>query len=291
MFLRPETRTTSSDNYVSGQNTTEYNPAPSPSGRPLISAHNSRLYSPDIHVETCVAHKARGSLVNQMQARLWVLGVASVQAAPRSGTPSNSSAFFDVLLLPPSPMPPEPSPPPPPQPQPPEPSPPPPEPSLPPGYGHNHPVQQHSFPVEMMPYQIAVEEPTLAVQVLVSMSSLTAMLFLSLVTWQVLVNRTMARRCGLVHASHTHATRTRARGRPSPALHHRRTLAPAMTGGARLPRRDRSCRPLAPSRLDGGARRRRRASRCLGPPARCRPHPTSSLTGCVSIGKTKPSRE
>ena len=248
-------------------------------------------YSPDIHVETCVAHKARGSLVNQMQARLWVLGVASVQAAPRSGTPSNSSAFFDVLLLPPSPMPPEPSPPPPPQPQPPEPSPPPPEPSLPPGYGHNHPVQQHSFPVEMMPYQIAVEEPTLAVQVLVSMSSLTAMLFLSLVTWQVLVNRTMARRCGLVHASHTHATRTRARGRPSPALHHRRTLAPAMTGGARLPRRDRSCRPLAPSRLDGGARRRRRASRCLGPPARCRPHPTSSLTGCVSIGKTKPSRE
>ena len=63
----------------------------------------------------------------------------------------------------------------------------------------------------MMPYQIAVEEPTLAVQVLVSMSSLTAMLFLSLVTWQVLVNRTMARRCGRVHASHTHSTRARAR--------------------------------------------------------------------------------
>ena len=214
-----------------------------------------------------------------MQARLWVLGVASVQAAPRSGTPSNSSAFFDVLLLPPSPMPPEPSPPPPPQPQPPEPSPPPPEPSLPPGYGHNHPVQQHSFPVEMMPYQIAVEEPTLAVQVLVSMSSLTAMLFLSLVTWQVLVNRTMARRCGPVHAS-THTPHTRARAAALPkrlGRHHsthlgRRPLA----GGARLPRRGRSCRPLAPSPLDGGARRRRRASRCLGPPARCHPRPTSS---------------
>jgi len=94
-------------------------------------------------------------------------------------------------------MPPEPSPPPPPLPPPPEPSPPPPEPSLPPG-GHNHPVQQHTFPaVDMlMPYQIAVEEPMLAVQVLVSMSSLTAMLFLSLVTWQVLVNRTTARRWG-----------------------------------------------------------------------------------------------
>jgi len=98
-------------------------------------------------------------------------------------------------------MPPEPSPPPPPLPPPPEPSPPPPEPSLPPG-GHNHPVQQHTFPaVDMlMPYQIAVEEPMLAVQVLVSMSSLTAMLFLSLVTWQVLVNRTTARRCGFIHS-------------------------------------------------------------------------------------------
>jgi hypothetical protein len=149
--------------------------------------------------------------LSRMQARLvWVLSVAFVHAAPLSGNAPNASAF-DVLLLPPSPMPPEPSPPPPPQPEPPEPSPPPPAPSLPPGYGNNHPVQQHSFPVEMMPYQIAVEEPTLAVQVLVSMSSLTAMLFLSLVTWQVLVNRTMARRCGRVHASHTHSTRARAR--------------------------------------------------------------------------------
>ena len=161
-----------------------------------------------------------------------MLGVASMQAAPLNGNaPSNSSAF-DVLQLPPSPMPPEPSPPPPPHPQPPEPSPPPPEPSLPPGYGHNHPVQQHSFPVEMMPYQIAVEEPTLAVQVLVSMSSLTAMLFLSLVTWQVLVNRTMARRCGLVHASHTHATRTRARP-PFPSAAPQTHLGPGL--GRRSP--------------------------------------------------------
>eukprot|EP00964_Phaeocystis_antarctica_P054015 scaffold31729_cov54-Phaeocystis_antarctica.AAC.1 len=157
-----------------------------------------------------------------MQTRLWVLSVASVQAALTcmhppcmlTGNAPDSSAF-EVLLLPPSPMPPEPSPPPPPQPQPPEPSPPPPSPSLPPDYGHDHPVQQHSFPVEMMPYQIAVEEPTLAVQVLVSMSSLTAMLFLSLVTWQVLVNRTMARRCGPVHAS-THTPHTRARAAALP---------------------------------------------------------------------------
>ena len=115
-----------------------------------------------------------------MRARLWVLSVAYALGAER--WPERNSSAFDALPPPPSPMPPEPSPPPPPQPQPPEPSPPSPEPSLPPGYGHNHPVQQHSFPVEVMPYQIAVEEPTLAVQVLVSMSSLTAMLFLSLVT-------------------------------------------------------------------------------------------------------------
>ena len=213
-----------------------------------------------------------------MRARLWVLSVAYALGAER--WPERNSSAFDALPPPPSPMPPEPSPPPPPQPQPPEPSPPSPEPSLPPGYGHNHPVQQHSFPVEVMPYQIAVEEPTLAVQVLVSMSSLTAMLFLSLVTWQVLVNRTMARRCG-----HAHAPRTRA-ARCTTA----RTLAPASAGAARSPRRGRSCRPLARSRLGDGARRRRRASRCLAPPARSRPHPTPSLTGCASIGTTRPSR-
>ena len=37
LLLRPETRTTSSDNYTFGQNMTEYNPAPSPSDHPLQS--------------------------------------------------------------------------------------------------------------------------------------------------------------------------------------------------------------------------------------------------------------
>ena len=36
--LRPETRTTPQFNYLSGQNATEHNPAPSPSGQPLLSA-------------------------------------------------------------------------------------------------------------------------------------------------------------------------------------------------------------------------------------------------------------
>ena len=35
--LRPETRTTPQFNYLSGQNATEHNPAPSPSGHPLLS--------------------------------------------------------------------------------------------------------------------------------------------------------------------------------------------------------------------------------------------------------------
>ena len=127
-----------------------------------------------------------------MVKRLWVIAVvaATVQTAQLSA----NSSTLDQVLLPPSPLPPEPSPPPPPLPQPPEPSPPPPKPSLPPD-GHTHLAQQHSFPgVDLMPYQIAVEEPTLAVQMLVSMTSLTAMLFLSMVTWQVLVKRTIARR-------------------------------------------------------------------------------------------------
>ena len=160
-----------------------------------------------------------------MRARLWVLSVACALGAER--WPERNSSAFDALPPPPSPMPPEPSPPPPPQPQPPEPSPPSPEPSLPPGYGHNHPVQQHSFPVEVMPYQIAVEEPTLAVQVLVSMSSLTAMLFLSLVTWQVLVNRTMARRCGPAHAPRARAARCTTARTLAPGLGRRSPIAEA----------------------------------------------------------------
>ena len=108
-----------------------------------------------------------------------------------AATASNSSD-----AVPPSPQPPEPSPPPPPSPQPPEPSPPP----LPPPvyYAHHHESGGVNLFVGMMPYHVPVEEPTLAVQMLVSMSSLTAMLFLSLVTWQMLARRrqTLApRRC------------------------------------------------------------------------------------------------
>ena len=142
-------------------------------------------------------HTTRG---RRMVKRLWVIAVvaATVQTAQLSA----NSSTLDQVLLPPSPLPPEPSPPPPPLPQPPEPSPPPPKPSLPPD-GHTHLAQQHSFPgVDLMPYQIAVEEPTLAVQMLVSMTSLTAMLFLSMVTWQVLVKRTIARRCVPFTLSH-----------------------------------------------------------------------------------------
>ena len=43
-LLGPETRTTSSDNYVFGQNMTEYNPAPSPSGHPFLSGPTRRIY-------------------------------------------------------------------------------------------------------------------------------------------------------------------------------------------------------------------------------------------------------
>eukprot|EP00964_Phaeocystis_antarctica_P041505 scaffold23738_cov67-Phaeocystis_antarctica.AAC.4 len=49
--LRPETGPTSQFEYVFGQNLTEYNPAPSPSGHPLLSGPPTLInrHSPDIH--------------------------------------------------------------------------------------------------------------------------------------------------------------------------------------------------------------------------------------------------
>ena len=159
-----------------------------------------------------------------------------------AATASNSSD-----AAPPSPQPPEPSPPPPPSPQPPEPSPPP----LPPPvyYAHHHESGGVNLFVGMMPYHVPVEEPTLAVQMLVSMSSLTAMLFLSLVTWQMLARRrqTLApRRCeahlrrtrALCASPHTRLAQARsdcrgAAGPPGRRRHSGRAAARARRGGAR----------------------------------------------------------
>ena len=71
LLVRPETRTTPSDNYVFGQNMTEHNPAPSPSSHPLLSGPptlNDIHQNSDVHLpfrrsfdDTKKSNAARGA--------------------------------------------------------------------------------------------------------------------------------------------------------------------------------------------------------------------------------------